>query len=309
VAGAKLERNVSPITCCCCLMLWPVPWKFLVYGSGDKQACEPKSFQSLPELRRTRIVHALEVSESSRARKLRDRKPSLFNAFEIFDHTPSAPSATCTKLVRAHQHAYIASRIVKKSSCPQPHARTSLQAQAIDKSRESQQNGTLRREYLDHLLFWTTSDLENKLLDFRTYFNNHRTHTSREGRTPDTPASRPIANLRSLDGSPIVDPYFRPQWVPHFSNIRAHCGIRSGAAKTWNEIMRCLRSWLQCVSRLRSFQCHQVRSKRERHLPFAARFAGNISPRSNSPDTSINDAAGLRPPRWRLFSRLVLAIW
>jgi len=24
--------------------------------------------------------------------------------------------------------------------------------------------GTLRREYLDHLLFWTTTDLENKLL-------------------------------------------------------------------------------------------------------------------------------------------------
>src|SRR5205807_2019583 len=45
--------------------------------------------------------------------------------------------------------------------------------------------GTLRREYLDHLLFWTTSDLEKKLLDFRTYFNNHRTHTSREGRTRD----------------------------------------------------------------------------------------------------------------------------
>ena len=39
--------------------------------------------------------------------------------------------------------------------------------------------GTLRREYLDNLLFWTTTDLENKLLDFRTYFNNHRTHTAR----------------------------------------------------------------------------------------------------------------------------------
>ncbi len=34
--------------------------------------------------------------------------------------------------------------------------------------------GTVRREYLDHILFWTTADLENKLLDFRTYFNNHR---------------------------------------------------------------------------------------------------------------------------------------
>ena len=33
--------------------------------------------------------------------------------------------------------------------------------------------GTLRREYLDHILFWTTADLENKLLDFRTYFNRH----------------------------------------------------------------------------------------------------------------------------------------
>jgi hypothetical protein len=35
-----------------------------------------------------------------------------------------------------------------------------------------------------------------------------------------------------LDGSPIVDPYFRPQWLPNFANIRAHCGIRSSAAKT-----------------------------------------------------------------------------
>ena len=63
--------------------------------------------------------------------------------------------------------------------------------------------GTLRREYLDHFLFWTTVDLENKRLDFRSYFNHHRTHTSREGRTPDPPASRPAANLRSF------------RWQPH----------------------------------------------------------------------------------------------
>jgi hypothetical protein len=49
--------------------------------------------------------------------------------------------------------------------------------------------------------------------------------------------------------------------------------------------VRPLRSTVLCVSRLRSFHCHQVRSKRERHLPFAARFAGNIGLRSNSPDT------------------------
>src|SRR6516162_4818515 len=62
---------------------------------------------------------------------------------------------------------------------------------------------TLRREYLDHMLFWTTADLENKLLDFRTYFNNHLTHNALEGQTPDTPAARPPANLRSF------------RWQPH----------------------------------------------------------------------------------------------
>jgi transposase InsO family protein len=56
--------------------------------------------------------------------------------------------------------------------------------------------------YLDHMLFWTTADLENKLLDFRTYFNNHRTHTALEGRTPDTPVSRPVATLRSFRWQP-----------------------------------------------------------------------------------------------------------
>ena len=103
----------------------------------------------------------------------------------------------------AHTNMLTSHRVSSKNRrARSTHARTSLQAQAIDKSRESQQNGTLRRECLDHLLFWTTSDLEKKLLDFRTYFNNHRTHTSLEGRTPDTPASRPIANLRSFGWQP-----------------------------------------------------------------------------------------------------------
>ena len=59
--------------------------------------------------------------------------------------------------------------------------------------------GTIRREYLDRTLFWTTADLEDKLLDFRTYFNHHRSHTALEGRTPDqdAPRPRPVANLHS----------------------------------------------------------------------------------------------------------------
>jgi len=38
--------------------------------------------------------------------------------------------------------------------------------------------GSIRREYLDRTLFWTTADLENKLLDFTRYFNDHRSHLS-----------------------------------------------------------------------------------------------------------------------------------
>lgn len=45
--------------------------------------------------------------------------------------------------------------------------------------------GTIRREYLDRTLFWTTADLESKLLDFRDYFNHHRAHAGLGGCTPD----------------------------------------------------------------------------------------------------------------------------
>ena len=54
--------------------------------------------------------------------------------------------------------------------------------------------GTVRREYLDRTLFWTTVDLENKLLEFRDYFNSYRTHPSLEGQTPDRREPRPVWN-------------------------------------------------------------------------------------------------------------------
>ena len=57
--------------------------------------------------------------------------------------------------------------------------------------------GTLRRECLDRTLFWTSADLESKLLDFKTYFNHHRTHTARWGRPPEEAPPRPIAKLQS----------------------------------------------------------------------------------------------------------------
>jgi putative transposase len=58
--------------------------------------------------------------------------------------------------------------------------------------------GTIRREYLDKTMFWTCADLENKLLDFRNYYNKHRTHASLKGQTPEqNPGSQPVADLHS----------------------------------------------------------------------------------------------------------------
>jgi transposase InsO family protein len=46
--------------------------------------------------------------------------------------------------------------------------------------------GTMRREFLDHVLFWNARDLERKLIDFQTYYNAARSHASLEGYTPLT---------------------------------------------------------------------------------------------------------------------------
>lgn len=58
------------------------------------------------------------------------------------------------------------------------------------------------RKYLDRILFWASTNLEDKLLDFSDYFNSHRTHSSLEGRTrdQDTGNSQPYADLHSYQG-------------------------------------------------------------------------------------------------------------
>src|SRR3989475_1321822 len=58
-------------------------------------------------------------------------------------------------------------------------------------------NGTIRRECLDRLLFWTATDLEMKLIAFRDYYNKHRTHAALKEKTPiETPESK-SAELKS----------------------------------------------------------------------------------------------------------------
>jgi transposase InsO family protein len=46
--------------------------------------------------------------------------------------------------------------------------------------------GTMRREFLDDVLFWNARDLERKLAQFQTYYNEARGHASLDGHTPLT---------------------------------------------------------------------------------------------------------------------------
>ena len=73
----------------------------------------------------------------------------------------------------------------------------------------------IRREYLDQMLFWTAVDLENKLLDFGTYFNSHR-NSYLVGR-----ANAGYARVTTNRQSPLVWmatalSYIRRRWLRDF---------------------------------------------------------------------------------------------
>jgi putative transposase len=44
--------------------------------------------------------------------------------------------------------------------------------------------GTVRREFLDHILFWSRVDLERKLNEFKDYYNHEWVRASLGGDTP-----------------------------------------------------------------------------------------------------------------------------
>src|SRR5215475_6355199 len=44
--------------------------------------------------------------------------------------------------------------------------------------------GTIRREFLDQVLFWNARDLERKLAEFQAYYDAARCHTVLDGLTP-----------------------------------------------------------------------------------------------------------------------------
>ena len=67
-------------------------------------------------------------------------------------------------------------------------------------------SGTVRREFLDHVLFWNARDLEHKLLDFAAYYNSARGHAALDGHTPSGYASGHSTARAELD---------KVRWVSH----------------------------------------------------------------------------------------------
>jgi putative transposase len=59
--------------------------------------------------------------------------------------------------------------------------------------------GTIRREFLDHVLIWNSIDLERKLEEFRIYYNEHRVHQSLSGGTPGERSGKPPPAHAALD--------------------------------------------------------------------------------------------------------------
>lgn len=62
--------------------------------------------------------------------------------------------------------------------------------------------GTIRREYLDHVPFWNTMDLERKLASFQRYYNEKRAHQGLGGAIPASSwtesRARPPARLHEF---------------------------------------------------------------------------------------------------------------
>jgi putative transposase len=70
--------------------------------------------------------------------------------------------------------------------------------------------GTMRREFLDHVLFWNGRDLERKLAEFGVYYNEARVHASLDDHTPLTFANNPRIAYADLS---------RMRWVSYCRDL------------------------------------------------------------------------------------------
>src|SRR5262245_25471229 len=100
--------------------------------------------------------------------------------------------------------------------------------------------GTLRREYLDRTLFWTTADLEAKLRELQEYFNEHWTHSGLEGRLPDS--NRPASPIRlaSYGLAEALSRVVTRRRLPRdfMNSPRTRCGRRAPQTRLGNDAER-----------------------------------------------------------------------
>jgi hypothetical protein len=55
--------------------------------------------------------------------------------------------------------------------------------------------GSIRRELLDHTLFWTATDLDNKLRDYQCDYTKYRAHSRRDGAIPIKSANKKVIDI------------------------------------------------------------------------------------------------------------------
>jgi putative transposase len=81
--------------------------------------------------------------------------------------------------------------------------------------------GTIRREYLDQTLFWTTADLEQRLRLFQDYFNRQPVHSGLRGRLPEPGEAKAPLDFASY------------RWQQHCRGLSdSHCRVIFGNSPT-----------------------------------------------------------------------------
>jgi putative transposase len=95
--------------------------------------------------------------------------------------------------------------------------------------------GTMRREFLDHVLFWNARDLERKLAEFQVYYNAARHHASLEGYAPLAFTSgqhgRPCRAAPRALGLPLQEPRPAPSRRLTTNSRRTGCATMPGVGR------------------------------------------------------------------------------
>ena len=142
---------------------------------------------------------------------------------------------------------------------------------------------TLRREYLAHMLFCTTADLENKLL-FQELLQQP-SHAYLAGRANagcargPTSSQSPLVSMATTLSSPLSDTDGCLIW-----QRLALAAVSVRHRQNFQEIIQCFPSAEHFADPTRSFHCHRMHSESESQLTFAGRSPAKAAPHNNSPE-------------------------